>query len=427
MKVQSLPIARLNPAPYNPRRKLKPGDSAYERLRKSINAFGAVEPLVWNQRTGHVVGGHQRLQVLRDLGHEQVDVVAVDLPPEKEKALNLALNKIEGGWDERALAELLNDLADRADLDIEATGFDLPEIEKLTADLRNQIEQPEDAVTVPTAEAAAPVTEPGELIELGEHRLLCGDAADPRAWQRLLGDERAHMAFADPPFGVDYRASRRPIPGAQPKRDRRSQRPLRGDSQGHAKYQRWLRPILTHLVETLTPGGAIYLWVAHQQLGFASDALVELDCHVSTILTWAKDWAAPAYSDFKPQTEHAIYAWRRGAKRRFHGPRNASTLWQVPRERTDGYLHPTQKPLELAQRAIRYSSRPGDLILDPFLGSGTTLIAAARHERRCYGIEIEPAYCDAIVRRYIAAVGPGGVDSTLSDRYAGAKGACSHD
>lgn len=414
MKLSTIPIEKIDPAPYNPRVDLKPGDPRYERLSKSIDEFGMIQPLVWNRRSGYLVAGHQRLKILRARGEKDVEVATVDLPPDKERVLNLALNKIAGDWHEAKLAELLAALADVQDLDLEVTGFSIPDVEKLTADLREQLEDP---AAEPIDDDASPITQPGDLIELGEHRLLCADAADRNSYVRLLDGQTVNQLFSDPPYGVDYRARRRPIPGKQPKKDRRAKRPLRGDSQGHAKYQRWLRPNLAMMAEHLHPGGAYYLWLSDKHLGFAADVLAESEVYTSTILTWAKNWPTPGYADYKTQTEHALYGWKRGAKRRFYGPKNASTLWQIPRERTENYLHPTQKPLELAERAIRYSSRSGELVFDPFLGSGTTLVAAAQLGRRCFGMEIEPKYCDVIVRRYIATVGPNAANPALVARY----------
>lgn len=418
MKLRPIDVSRIDPAPYNPRIELKPGEPRYEQLRKSLDEFGLVQPLIWNQRTGHLVAGHQRLAVLTAQGHKQVDVVVVDLPLEREKALNVALNKIAGDWDEPALAKLLDELARSPDLDIETTGFALPEIEKLTARLAAQLSDAEPETTGATGEVTeTPITQPGELIELGEHRLMCGDAADRDAYAQLLGDAAAQLLIADPPYGIDYHAERRPNPKQPDASAKKRPRPLRGDAQGHARYRRWLRPILGCLAERLRPGGSYYIWGAHQHLGFIGDALAELELYTSSIITWAKDWAAPGYADYKAQTEHALYGWRRGARRRFHGPRSASTLWQIPRERTDSYLHPTQKPLALIERSVRYSARPWELVLDPFAGSGTTLIAAARLGRRAALLELEPAYCDLIVRRYIALVGTQHVDKSLLERY----------
>src|SRR3954469_4938542 len=170
MKIARIAIARLNPAPYNPRLDLKPGDPEYERLRRSLDEFGCVEPLVWNRRSGHLVGGHQRLKVLVEGGATHADVSVVDLPPEREKALNIALNKISGGWDEAKLAQLLDELIKVPGFDIELTGFELPDVDALLAEhLAPQDAGREEDFDAEAAlhEKGPVVTKPGDLIVLG--------------------------------------------------------------------------------------------------------------------------------------------------------------------------------------------------------------------------------------------------------------------
>ena len=212
MNIQTLSIDRINPAPYNPRKDLQPHDSEYQKLVKSVDEFGLVEPLVWNQCTGNLVGGHQRFKVLVARGDHEVDVSVVDLPLEKEKALNIALNKISGDWDPRKLAELLDDLVDVPDLDLEVTGFEVDEARDLVADLLTNLggDRQEDFDVEAALEAAGPtVTEPGDLIVLGrdpdrQHRLLCGDCTDPDQVRGLMDGQRAVLFATDPPYLVGY-------------------------------------------------------------------------------------------------------------------------------------------------------------------------------------------------------------------------------
>ena len=147
------------------------------------------------------------------------------------------------------------------------------------------------------------------------------------------------------------------------------------------------------------------------------DLLTEWNFNISCVITWVKESFAPGFEDYNEQTEFCIYGWKGGTRHRWYGPKNESTLWQVHRDRTTAYRHPTQKALELAERALRNSSRSGDIVFDPFLGSGTTLIAAARLGWRCFGMEIEPKYCDIIVRRYIATAGKDSVSKKVLKRY----------
>jgi len=182
MHIESVPIERINPAVYNPRIDIQPGDRDYDRLQRSMDEFGFVEPLVWNRRTGNLVGGHQRLKILAARGVGRIEVSVVDLPLEREQALNVALNKIGGDWDERKLADLLTGLAQIPDFDVSLTGFDATEMTQLL-DRLETLDHEDDFDLADALEAAQdrpPVTAPGELIELGRHRLLCGDAAKPQ-------------------------------------------------------------------------------------------------------------------------------------------------------------------------------------------------------------------------------------------------------
>jgi len=419
MRIERVSVSRINPAAYNPRKDLKPGDAEYEKLERSIAEFGLVEPLVWNRRTRNLVGGHHRFKVLLEQGASEVEVSVVDLSLEKEKALNVALNKIQGKWDEAKLAELLDELCKAPDFEVEVTGFDLPEVEHLLhqAGLDDDWQESFD-VTADLEAGGQPVTKPGDMIELGPHRLLCGHSSEPEDIRRLIKDEQAHMVFTDPPYNVDYYGGDRPQPKkARPKRSRNWRR-IYSDDLSQGEYEGRLARVLEKVKEVLAPGAPVYVWNGHRQFGPMHLLLQGLGFKVSCVITWAKESFAIGYGDYNQQTEFCLYGWLEGrGAHRWYGPTNESTLWEVSREHTSSYHHPTQKPLELAERAIRNSSRPGELVLDVFLGSGTTLIAAERLGRRCYGIEIDPRYCDVVVRRYIACVGESNVPSELVEHY----------
>lgn len=421
MRIETLPVSRINPAPYNPRVDLRPGDPEYEKIARSIGEFGCVEPLVWNERSGALVGGHQRLKVLLARGAAEVTVSVVDLDPNREKALNLALNKAVGAWDEPRLAALLDELTRLPDFDLSITGFDAPEADELIARTlraldRDEAADPDDAFLA----EGEPITARGDVIELGDarcpHRVMCGDSSDPADAARLLGGATAQLLFTDPPYNVDYYGGDRPTPAkARPKPSRRWTR-IYGDDLPQERYEQWLRAVLTNARAALNPGAAVYVWNGHRQFASMHATLEALGVRVSCVLTWAKETFAIGYGDYHQQTEFCLYGWKDGAAHRWHGPANASTLWRVDRDPTSSYVHPTQKPLELAERALRHSTRAGEAVLDCFLGSGTTLIAAERTGRRCLGMEIEPRWVDAIVRRYIAFA-PERVPDDLKHRY----------
>ncbi|MEM6504027.1 MAG: ParB N-terminal domain-containing protein, partial [Planctomycetota bacterium] len=211
MFIEVVPIKRINPAPYNPRKDIKPGDLEYEKLRRSIEEYGCVEALVWNRRTSHLVGGHQRFKILKARGDTEVTVSVVDLPLDREKLLNIALNKITGAWEPRKLAGILDEIIQDADADLDLTGFSLPEatglIEDLLSCLSGDEESSNDTEVVDAAER--PITQKGDLILLGtnparQHRLLCEDSIDPDSVARLMDGKRASLFMTDPPYFVHY-------------------------------------------------------------------------------------------------------------------------------------------------------------------------------------------------------------------------------
>lgn len=417
MKIQKIPISKINPAPYNPRVDLKPGDPEYEKLKQSILSFGYVAPLVWNKKTGNLVGGHQRLKILVEEGFSEVEVSVVDLPLNKEKTLNIALNKISGDWDQEKLAQLLEELNKDIDIDVELTGFDIPEISQIFDEVKGVKEDDFDLAEA-LKEIDKPITKKGDLIVLGKHRLLCGDSSKKEDVSKLFGKEKISLIFTDPPYNVNYYGGNRPIPNkARPKKSRNWKR-IYSDNLTQAEYEAWLKKILKNLNPYLSQGAPIYIWNGHRQFGPMYHMLVELGFHISCVITWAKESFALGYGDYNQQTEFCLYGWKeeKGAHN-WYGPTNESTLWEIKRDLTKTYNHPTQKPVSLAARGIKNSSKRGDAVCDVFLGSGTTVIAAEELERRCFGIEIDPAYCDAIVKRYIALVGKDNISSELKKKY----------
>lgn len=415
MQIRKVPVGQIHPAAYNPRLNLKPGDPSYEKLKRSMAEFGCVEPLVWNRRTGNLVGGHQRYKILLEQGTGEVEVSVVDLPPEREKALNLALNKIQGDWDESKLAALLEDLAHVPEFDIGLTGFDLPEISEL---LDRQEESPEDDFDFEAAVEAIeqPITQPGDLIQLGSHRILCGDSSKAGDLKRLIGEEQVALLHTDPPYNVNYYGGNRPKADGRPKPSKQWDR-IYSDNMTQAEYESWLAGIFSAVSAHMVSGASCYIWNGHRQFGPMHQMLTGLGFHISCVITWAKPNFAIGYGDYNQQTEFCLYGWKKDGSHRWYGPTNESTLWEVKRDPTKTYVHPTQKPLALAHRAIRNSSMRDELVLDLFLGSGSTLIASEALGRRCFGLEIDPRYCDAIVRRFIAFVGRNRVSEEIRQRY----------
>ena len=422
MEIKKMQISQIKKADYNPRVELKPGAPAYEKLKNSIQTFGFCEPLIFNRRTGQLVAGHQRLTVLKDLGYTEAEVVVVELPSEQEKAFNIALNKIQGDWDERKLALLLDELTKAPEFNVALTGFETEEISDildraLSAESPQAKEENFDVEEALDRENPA-VTQPGELIELGNHRLLCGDSGKFSALRKLVGDNKVHLFFTDPPYNADYNCSNRPQPDKVRSKQSRQWKRICSDNLNQDEYIEWLGTVLRNASKFLAAGAPVYIWNGHRQFGPMHQLLESIDIKVSCVITWAKESFAIGYGDYNQQTEFCLYGWlKNNGAHRWYGPTNESTLWQIHRDPTKEYKHPTQKPLELAERAIRNSSMRGQIVLDNFLGSGTTLIAAERLSRKCFGVEIDAHYCDVTVRRWISFVGVDNAPKNIVEKY----------
>jgi ParB-like chromosome segregation protein Spo0J len=211
MIVQKIPVSEINPAKYNPRKDLKPGDPAYEKLKRSMTEFGYVEPIIWNEETGNIVGGHQRYKILLEAGHTEVECVVVKLSADKEKALNLALNKVTGDWEIEALADLLHELNEQ-DFDLSLTGFDAAEIEDLFSQVHDK-DVTDDDFDLDKALEEEPVSKPGDIWLLGRHRLICGDSTKAETYEKLMEGKKANLVLTDPRFGsiVAYALSSLPL------------------------------------------------------------------------------------------------------------------------------------------------------------------------------------------------------------------------
>jgi len=416
MDVRTIAVDSINPAPYHPRLRLRPEDPRYRSILGSLDTFGLVEPLVFNERTGHLVGGHVRFEILRARGDKTVLCSVVDLPPDREKALNLALNRTGGDWDRDRLAALLDDLTSTTDLgfDLSVTGFAEDEIDRLIGDLRDPEDSPSD--DAPHSDLP-PVIEPGEVIELGapgEHRIVCGDSTDPQIVALALNGQAADLVHTDPPYGVSY--DRRQRPGKKKGKTEDADERLANDDLDPTAYREWFARVTATITEALRPGGACYIWNGSRNFGLMSDLLTGAGVHVSAVLTWDKDRFSPGYGDYQEQAEHALYGWKRGAKHSFYGGRNESTLWSIKRDPISAYVHPTQKPLELAERAILNSSKRGELAFDPLLGGGTPLVASARLGRRAAAIECDPRHIESAIRRYAQVAGVHALPDGLAER-----------
>jgi len=416
MDIREVSISSINPATYNPRVDLTPKDPEYQKLKQSISTFGYVEPIVWNLRTGNLVGGHQRLKILIEQGLQSVQASVVDLPLDQEKALNLALNKIKGAWDNEKLTTLLDELSKLPDFNTEITGFDKVEISQIF-DRYGEQKNPDDFNFDAALENInEPVTKRGDIIELGPHRILCGDSSNPEAIKTLMGNAKADILNCDFPYNVNYGGGNEPNPNTRPKKSRKWPQ-IYSDNMPQVEYEKFMKAVLTLIKQHLKPGAAIYIWQGLRQFPPMYQMLIDLDFHISCFLCWLKESAALTYADYCYRTEQCLYGWLKGAPHYWAGKPGESNVWEVNRDPTKSYSHPTQKPVQLSQRALQNSSKIGDIVLDTFLGSGSVLIGAESTGRRCFGLELSEVYCDVIVRRYIAYVGKDKVSQEILSKY----------
>jgi len=396
LAIEHVPIGDLRPHPFNPRRI---SDAEMESLTRSIREFGLVDPIIARREDRTVIGGHQRLLAARRLGLDTVPVVFVDLSPEQSKLLNLALNRISGEWDQELLARLLADLHQAPDVDLSLSGFAEDEISKFlkSLDAREKRDRPESFDLEATLEAARadPGVERGDIWLLGDHRVMCGDATDSGDVSRLVGAQRASLAFTDPPYNVDYGHH-----GGASRSGRR--RTIANDALPPEEWETFCRSWAKQLVDNVD--GALYICMSTREWPLVTRVLEELGGHWSDTIIWAKDRFVLGRADYQRQYEPLWYGWREGASHHWCGDRDQGDVWTIPRP-AESELHPTMKPLPLVERAIENSSQPGDLVLDLFLGSGSTLIAAERTGRICYGMELDAHYCRIVIARWEAFSG----------------------
>ena len=390
MEIRSLPLADLHPATYNPRKDLKPGDPEYEKLKRSITTFGNVEPIVWNQRTGNVVGGHQRLKVLQELGETHVECVVVDLTEPEEKALNVALNKISGAWDMPMLQDLMLDLSALDAFDVTITGFDKAELAALWPDSADDAHDDGFDPDSETEKIETPLTQRGDVWTLGRHRLVCGDSLKPDEVAVLMNGAKANMVFTDPPYNVDYGANKMNV--------RWKIRKIENDHQTKDEWETFCHAMAERLKENCD--GDIYVWGASGPDGMRQRlTLIDGGAHWSATIIWKKQQLVLSPAKYQRIYEPCFYGWF--GRSTYVADRRQVELWEFDRPR-DSKLHPTMKPIPLCANAIGNSSLRGDVVLDLFGGSGSTLIACHQMDRTCYMMELEPKYCDVIVKRYMA-------------------------
>jgi len=384
MDIERIPVEQIRHASYNPRKNLKPGDPVYEKLKRSIQEFGYVEPIIWNRQTGNIVGGHQRAKVLVQMGAKEIDCVVVDLDEEREKALNVALNKVVGEWDLPLLTDLLKDL-DASGFDLSLTGFDSSELGSLFGE--PDVQEDDFDADEALAEIETPKTRLGDVWLLGPHRLICGDSTKQEVLSNLMDGKLADLILTDPPYNVDYEG------GTKEKLK------IQNDRMRDDQFLLFLTEAFSRMYEHSKKGAAAYVFHADSEGYNFRSAFKAAGYSLRQCLIWVKNQLVMGRQDYQWKHEPILYGWKDGASHAWYADRKQTTLVEFDRPQKNPD-HPTMKPVGLCGYFIRNSSKEGDLVLDPFGGSGSTLIACDQMNRVCHMAELDPRYCDVIVRRY---------------------------
>ena len=387
MQWKTLSVDVLRPAAYNPRKKLKAGDKEYEKIKNSILEFGYVEPIIVNYDMT-VIGGHQRLTVLKDLGYTEVQCVEVHIEDEnKVKALNIALNKITGSWNEQLLADLIVDLQ-AADFNTDLTGFEAPEIEQLFSKVHNK-DVKEDDFDVEAELQKPTMSQVGDVWLLGRHRLICGDSTLPENYTKLMDGKRANLVLTDPPYNVDVEETAGKI---------------KNDNMPDEDFYKFLFAMFVNVEQNMERDASIYVFHADSKGLIFRQAFHDAGFYLSGCCIWKKNALVLGRSPYQWQHEPCLFGWKLGGKHQWYSDRKQTTIWEYDRPKSSKE-HPTMKPVALMAYPIQNSCMSNCIVLDPFLGSGSTLIACEETNRICYGIELDEKFADVIIRRYIEKVG----------------------
>ena len=431
LKTEKRKLNELVAADYNPRKALTPEDREYQKIKRSIEEFGYVDPIIINE-DGTIIGGHQRCTVLKDLGYEEVDVVVVSLDKQREKALNIALNKITGEWDELKLKDLLLDL-DLGDYDISLTGFEQEDLAELVDNLAVEPEAMDDDFDGEAVleDIVEPKTKLGDVWKLGRHRLMCGDSTSQEDVATLMKGEMADLIITDPPYNVNYGDKADMLDTYLQKGHRNNSR-IKNDNMDNESFYSFMLQIYQSAYEFMREGAAIYVFHAESTGHIFRQAFLDAGLKLAQCLIWEKNAFVLGRQDYQWRHEPCLYGWKEGAAHYFINDRTQDTvileddvdfeamkkadliayiedmhrkykdqtsvIYENKPTRND--IHPTMKPVTLIGRLMSNSSKSGWNVLDLFGGSGSTLMAAEQLGRTAFLMELDEKFCDVIVKRW---------------------------
>ena len=384
LRMEKRKLSDLLPAEYNPRVTLGPNDKDFQDLVGSIRTLGYAEPILINE-DGTIIGGHQRYNALLYLGWEEADVVVYPCSKVKEKALNVALNKIDGRWDTVKLVNILEQI-NLEGVDFTVTGFTQDELDDLKVDLQVETATEDEDFDIDNAydSIEEPVTRRGDIWILGRHRLMCGDSTRQEDIDKLMNGEQADLVITDPPYNVNYEGTAGKI---------------QNDNMDDESFYDFLINFQKAMVSVMRMGAAAYIFHADSKGHLFRDSFIEAGLKLAECLIWEKNSLVLGRQDYHWRHEPILYGWKEGEAHYFVDDRTQDTILCEDKPR-ESKLHPTMKPIPLVARLMKNSSKPGWNVLDPFGGSGTTIMAAEQLNRTAFSMELDEKFCDVIVRRW---------------------------
>ena len=394
LKIEYASISSVFEDPSNPR---TISDDEFAALVRSLKRFGFTQPILVRKENRVIIAGNQRVRAARKLGMRTIPTVVIQRNLADSQMMKVALNRISGKFDDDLLGQLLADLeADNPGIDLSLTGFDSNEVHDLleSLEISEKKERLETFDVVSAVSQVVVISRAGTAWQLGDHLLVCGDSAQETTYERLLGESKARLLVTDPPYNVSY---------DRPSASRNTSRePITNDNLDSEAWARFYNSWSGLTIERTQ--GAMYIFSSAKEWHSVASSLEMQGAHWSTTIIWVKNHFTLGRSDYQRGFEPIWFGWPEGAPHFWCGDRDQSDVWHLDRPSTSP-LHPTMKPVQLLERAIQNSSQIGDIVLDPFSGSGSTLIACERTGRKFRGIEIDPAYVDVAVARWESFTG----------------------
>jgi DNA modification methylase len=390
-------IEKLKLAEYNPR---QISEDDLNNLKNSLKEFGFIQPVVINKDLT-VISGHQRIRAWKEMGNDDVPVISVDVTKMKEKALNLAMNKISGNWDINKLYEVLDELSVTEEISL--TGFNDKEISTILDNYRLE-EEKEEISTVEALEQAPARSKLGDVYQLGNHRLMCGDSTDILDIKKIIGEEKMDMVWTDPPYNVNYESMNKELGS------------IKNDHMNVDNFNDFIQKVFANLSAITKQGGVFYVCSGWQSFATFESKLRESGVHISEVIIWVKNRGGIATIEYPHKHEQIIkarktanptkkkakaifYGWKKG-KHSFYGDGSDYDVWQVDRREAGTYIHPTEKPDWLVMKALKNSTKFNDKIIDLFAGSGSCLMACEKLGRKSYNMELDTRFVDAILYKW---------------------------